>query len=134
MDRQQKIGVKQGGGPPPGYSWGVSFVDLAETDGRSFLNPAQYQHVVGLMKCLAMEDDPTHPSTVDVRSIDEFYELRDKGGILGKLNVRVFFIISKSTRNILILGVIKKEADNQTPMHDIIRIRQRIRRLSDFKA
>jgi hypothetical protein len=47
------------------------------------------------VKELAMEVDPTHPATVTVEAIEDFYELKEKGGILGKKNIRVFFGIDK---------------------------------------
>lgn len=112
MFRQTKVGLKEGGGPPPGYKWTVLFIKPSETDGK-FLNNAEYWHVVDEVKALAEEDDPTHPQMVSVDAVEDFHELRMKGGPLHKKNVRLFFFLEE--RCIVILGCIKKEADGPTP-------------------
>ena len=66
--------------------------------------------------------------TNDVRPIEGFHELRDKGGILGNLNVRVFFTLQKSESALVVLGVIKKQNDGPTPAGDKIRMRRRMRK------
>lgn len=93
-----------------------------------FLSEAQYGHVIDLMQALAAEPDPRRPKSLTVARIDDFYELKDKGGILGKINLRVFFIVEERDRVVLVLGAIKKEAEDQTPEWAKIRIRSRIRR------
>lgn len=40
-----KVGVRQGGGPPPGYRWTVLIPDLAYTEAMKFLSDDQYQHL-----------------------------------------------------------------------------------------
>src|SRR5262245_7895758 len=84
-----KVGVKEGEGPPPGYKWSVDVLDHAFTEAMAFLDEDQYAHVAGQVRELATEDEPTRSSTVDVRPIEDFYEIRDKGGILRKINVRL---------------------------------------------
>jgi hypothetical protein len=42
--RALKVGVRRGGGPPPGYRWTVLVPDIAYEEARSFLNEDQYQH------------------------------------------------------------------------------------------
>ena len=69
---------------------------------------------------------PTHPRTVDVRAVDDFYELRDKGGILGKINVRVYFVIRPDIRGIFILAAVKKEAEGQIPRMIKTRVAKRM--------
>src|SRR5690242_7171609 len=95
-----KIGVKRGGGPEPGYQWNVGMMDFVHDEVMSFLTPAQYQHIAMQVKELARENDPTHSVTASVLKIEDFYELRDKGGILGNKNVRIFFGIDKKTGSI----------------------------------
>src|SRR5262245_39342202 len=92
-----KVGVKRGGGPPPGYRWTVLIVDQGFDEVMGFLNDAQYQHMAMQVKELAAMDDPTHSATVDVRPVEDFFEIRDKGGVLGGMNVRVFFFLDKPT-------------------------------------
>jgi hypothetical protein len=125
-----KIGVKEGEGAPPGYQWSVWILDLGFREAVEFLNPAQYSHLTMQFKDLALHDDPTHSQTLSIRDMspEDFYELRDKGGVLGKLNVRVFFGVDKASRAIVVLGGIPKQNDGPTPKGDIIRMRRRWRK------
>jgi hypothetical protein len=81
-----KVGVHEGGGPLPGYLWNVLILDQAYQAAREFLDEDQYAHMANQFRELAKHEDPTHSSTLDLRPIEDFYELRDKGGILKKLN------------------------------------------------
>ncbi len=129
MAKPLKVGLRQGAGPHTGYLWSVHYLSVARLEAGCFLDDGQYAHTVDLFRALASETDPTHPTTVNVEAIEEFFELKDKGGILGKINLRVFFIVNAKEKAIVVLGAIKKEADGQTPMWVKIRIRNRLRRL-----
>lgn len=122
-----KVGVQEGGGPPPGYRWNVEVLDQAFSEAMAFLNGDQYDHLARQVRELARHDDPTHSQTIDVRPIEDFHELRDKGGILKRINARVFYLTHKPSRTIVILGAIKKENDGPTPAGDRIRMRRRKR-------
>ena len=122
-----KIGVKEGGGPALGYRWNVEVLDRAYDEAMGFLNQDQYDHLAAQVRELARQDDPTHSDTVDVRPIEDDHEVRDKGGILGKINVRVFFFVRKPSRSIVVLGAIKKEEDGATSTADKITMRWRKR-------
>ena len=123
------VGVREGDGSPPGYRWSVWILSLAFDEAMSFLTPVQYEHLAMQFKELASQDDPTHSVSASVRSMspETYYELRDKYGVLGKINVRVFFGVDKGNRAIIVLGSINKKNDGPTPMGDIIRIRRRWR-------
>ena len=123
--KEVKIGVQVGQGPPPGYKWNVDILDRAFEQAIGFLDEDQYAHMADQVRELAMQGDPTHSETIDVRDIEDFYEIRDKGGVLGKINVRVFFFTHK--RKIVVLGAIKKENDGPTPMGDKRTMRRRKR-------
>ncbi|HEV3166323.1 MAG TPA: hypothetical protein VGZ22_20020 [Isosphaeraceae bacterium] len=122
-----KIGVKVGGGVPPGFLWNVEILNQAFDETMAFANEDQYAHLACQVRDLAMEEDPTHSNFLDVRSIEDFYELREKGGILQKLNVRVFYFPDKESRTIVILGSIKKENNGPTPTGDRLTMRRRKR-------
>lgn len=128
MAKSLKTGLRRGGGVPPGYRWNVVYLSMARDDAMQFLDEGQYAHVIDQFKALASEENPRKPATVSVDAVEDFFELRDKGGILGKINLRVFFTILPRERTILVLGAIKKEADGQTPTWARIRIRHRWRR------
>ena len=80
------------------------------------------------VKELAREDDPTHSATASVDAVEDFHELRDKGGILGGMNVRVFFCLDKKHAALVVLGAIKKQNDGPTPKGDKIRMARRKRK------
>lgn len=122
-----KVGVKLGAGPPPGYKWNVDELGQSHDEAMAFLNEDQYEHLSRQVREVAKEEDPGHCSTVDVRQIEDFYEIREKGGVLRKLNVRICFSVYMPTRTIVILGVIKKENEGQTPTGVRFTMRRRMR-------
>ena len=122
-----KVGVHVGGGPPPGYQWNVAILDLAHREAIAFLSDDQYSHLSHQVRELATLKEPTQSPTVDVRPIEDFHEIRDKGGILGRVNVRVFFFVHHEARTIVVLGTIKKQNDGPTPDGDRIRMKRRKR-------
>jgi hypothetical protein len=77
---------------------------------------------------LARQDDPTHCETISLDAVEDFHELRDWGGVLGGLNVRLFFGVDKSNRAIVVIGLIKKQNNGPTPIGDKIRMRRRWRK------
>ena len=127
MSKPLKVGVHQGDGEPP-YSWNVIVLDLAFHDAMEFLDEAQYHHVVEQVQELAREVDPTHSVTQTVSKVEDFFELKDKGGPLGNINVRVFFILDKPRVAIVVLGAIFKQNNGQTPFGDKKRIGRRKRK------
>ena len=131
MAKQLKVGVEQGGGPPPGYHWGVLILDTAFDEAMGFLSEDQYQHLAMQVKELAREEDPTHPISASVDAVEDFHELRDWGGILGGMNVRVFFCLDKARTEIVIWGAIKKQNNGPTPFGDKRRMGRRRRKYFD---
>jgi hypothetical protein len=108
-------------------TWRLGYVDAAEKDARKFLNEDQYAHAVQLFDELALEENPRLSRTQDVRPIDDFYELRDKGGVLGRINLRVYFAVFDEHCLILAVCAYKKEDEGQTPPHIIVKVRNRLR-------
>jgi hypothetical protein len=72
MVKPLKVGLKAGAGPLPGYCWNVSYLSVAREEAMSFLNDEQYAHAVDLVRALASEKDPSHPSTVRVETVENF--------------------------------------------------------------
>lgn len=128
MPKRLKVGVKQDAGPHEGYRWNVGIIDSVYGEARAFLDAAQYRHLALQVQELARQDDPTHSQTVDVRLIERFHEIRDKGGVLGRLNVRVFFGVDHDARSMIVLGAIPKQNDGPTPLGDKVRMRRRWRK------
>jgi hypothetical protein len=135
MAKGLKIGVRVGAGPEPGYEWNVWILDLAYKEAMKFLDEDQYAHLSQQMRELARDQDPTHSAILSVDAVRDFFELREKGGPLGKINVRVFFFPDTREQKpgpanhaIVVLGAIKKENEGRTPPGDIIRIQRRLRK------
>lgn len=126
--RKLKIGVNEGGGPPPGYQWSVGVLDLANEEASDMLDLSQYLHLAMQVKELARQGDPSHSATIDVDAVEDIFEIRDKGGPLGSLNVRLFFGIDNSERAIIVLGVKKKQNNGKTPLGDKITVCRRWRK------
>lgn len=125
--KQLKTGVRKGGGRPPGYEWSVKFFDELRQETK-FLTDAQKEYAIEQVRELARDKSPSQSLTLDIRSIEKFHELRDKGGVLGKINLRIYFYIDRSSRTIVVLGTDKKEEDGQTSQAIKIRMRSRLRR------
>lgn len=131
MAKPLKVGLLAGAGPLPGFLWSVHYLSSARDDAMGFLDEAQYAHVVDLFRALACEPDPTHPLTVTVQAVDDFYELKDKGGVLGKINLRVYFTVVAKEKAILVVAAIKKEEEGQTPGWAKTRVRYRLRKFHE---
>jgi hypothetical protein len=129
MPKDVKIGVHQGDGDPE-FLWTVLVLDLAYQDAMSFLDDAQYHHVAEQVQELARERDPTHPVTQVVDAVEDFFELKDKGGPLGNICVRVFFFLDKTNGRhaIVVLGAIFKQNNGKTPRGDRKRMSRRRRK------
>jgi hypothetical protein len=124
-----KVGVLIGRGPPPGYLWTVFILDIAFEESQKILTAEQYDYIADRIRDLASEEDPGHSDLCSVDAVEEFFELREKYGPLKKTCVRVFFHLDNSngTKAIVVLGVMKKEAEGKTPPGDRIRMRRRMR-------
>jgi hypothetical protein len=108
-------------------TWDLAYLKVASEEGRTFLSEVQYDHAVHQFEALACEKDPSHPKcAVDVQSHGDFLEMRDKGGVLRKINLRVYFIlVDKPSKTIVVLGAYKKEDEGQTPRQVVIKMRNR---------
>ena len=106
--------------------WPVKYWPCVHGESK-FLNAQQYWHVADQISEMAREVEPCRCSTVDIAKIGDFWELKDKGGPLGKINLRVFFFVNTDLHEIVILGVHKKEDENQLRTSVITRISRRLR-------
>jgi len=107
--------------------WALKYVDIAAKDAARFLNEAQYAHAVDLCRQLAAEKNPRCPVSLEVDAIEDFFELKDKGGILGKINLRIYFVVCDGEKSIVVLGCWKKESDGQVPQYIKARMKSRLR-------
>ena len=107
--------------------WELAYLEVAEKEARKFLTEEQYVHAVQQFEQLAYETDPTNSETQDITKIEDFYELRDKGGLLRKINLRVYFTLFEKKKQILVLAAYKKEDESKVAKRIIIRVRNRLR-------
>lgn len=128
MRKDVKVGVVAGdSGPGISYDWNVLILDRAYDEAMKLLNPEQYTYVACQVKAMATEPDPTHSNLCSVDAIEDYHELREKHGVLGKINLRVFFFLDKTKHAMVILGVIKKENNGPTPQGTRVIMRRRKR-------
>lgn len=107
--------------------WQLLYYVAAEKEGRAKLDEDQYFHLVQQFELLAEYEIPQSVQFLDIRPIDEFFELREKGGLFRKINVRVYFSIFSDLKIILVLGFDKKEEEGQTALHIVNRMKGRHR-------
>jgi hypothetical protein len=128
MTNEVKVGVERWGEPPPGHRWNVLILGCGDEEATDFMNGDQYRHISMQFMDLAIEDDPTQSQTAWVDAVESFYELRDKGGILGGMNVRMFFYVDKLKSSIVVLGACKRQDDGPTPIGVKKRMARRLRK------
>jgi len=108
--------------------WPLKYVNIAAKDASKFLTDAQYAHALDLCRQLAAEKNPRYSDLLDVEAIEDFFELKDKGGVLGKINLRIYFaVFDGEEKSIVVLGCWKKETDGQVPRYIKARMRSRLR-------
>ena len=105
----------------------VSVLASAKKQGRKVLSARQYLHAIELVKQLADFNDPAAVADLRIEPIEDFYELKDKGGLLGKINLRIYFGYFPKLNEIVVVHVYKKEQECQLPRHIIITVQARIR-------
>lgn len=105
--------------------WKLGYLDVSSKDA-DFLTDEQYDYVVDQFFDMADFHDPLQCQTVDVRRFEDCFVLHDKGGILGKINLRVYFTILWDKKAIIVLASFKKEAENQVPRAMKMRIERRL--------
>lgn len=128
MGKDVKVGVKADTiGPHGNFRWSVLILDVAFREAMKILSADQYSYIAEQVKALASEEDPTHSNLCSVDAIEDFHELREKHGVLGKINLRVFFWVNTNDKEMVILGVIKKENNGPTPVGTRITMRRRKR-------
>ena len=109
----------------------VVVLGIAKKEGHKILSGPQYDHVVEILKRLVDFDNPEEIGDLDIRSIESFFELREKWGILGRINLRVYFGTIPEDRELVVAKAYKKEDDGPTPRHIVISVEER---LEEYKA
>jgi hypothetical protein len=107
-------------------SYEVVVLKKAIDEGRKELNDGEYWHVVNILRKLVDFNDSAAMSELDIKPIDGIYELREKGGLLGKKNMRFFFDAFPKANKLVIARAYRKDEEDQTPRHIIINAHTRL--------
>jgi hypothetical protein len=105
----------------------VVVLELPRREAREFLTIGQYVHVTDFVKQLVGFGRRAYDMTMRISPLGDFWELKEKGGLLGRINVRVYFAHVKENNEIVVLSTFKKEDDGQAPSYIIYRLRNRLR-------
>ncbi len=108
----------------PGGKRRIGYLAKAAREGRKILSGVQYAHAVRQANLLKDWGSP-EMCPLRIEAVEDFYELKLKGSVLGKTNLRIFFAIFAEL--IVLLGVYKKEEEGDLPKHVVIRISNRHR-------
>ncbi len=88
-----------------------------------------YAHCVGVVQRLVDIYDPALVTDLDIKPIGDFHELRLKGHLLGRTNLRIYFAVRPALNEVVVLKAYKKEDDHRTPQHVLEVLEDR---LSDY--
>lgn len=80
-----------------------------EHDLDQLLSGSQKDHIWDVIRDVALENDPLQCPTVEIVRVtlpsgSQVYVLRDRNGILKKLQLQVFFEVQQESRTLLFLG------------------------------
>jgi hypothetical protein len=104
----------------------VVVLDAARREGHKILSDPQYDHVVDLLKRLVDFGNQEELGDLSIEPISSFWELREKGGILGKINLRVYFGTLPEVQELIVAKAYKKHEEGQTPPHVIVAVENRL--------
>lgn len=100
---------------------------IVRKESREFLEIGQYIHMTDLIKQLSGFGRREYESELRIEKFHEFWELKDKGGVLGRKNVRIYFSHEQDINEIVVLHAHKKEADGKPSPNMRFRLRNRLR-------
>lgn len=114
-------------GGEPGGMYRVGYLPKAQREGRELLSEPQYAYAVRQAERLRHWGNQDEIAALRTEAVENFYELKLKGNVLGKTNLRIFFAVldAGGERFVIILGVYKKEEEDQLPRHLVITMKHR---------
>jgi len=105
----------------------VVVLGVAAKEGRADLTPGQYVHMSDLIRQLVFFGSRAYEIELRIEKFGDFWELKDKGGVLGKKNMRVYFAFNPETNEVVVLKTYKKEDDGSPPPSLKVGLRNRYR-------
>lgn len=112
-------------------SLAVVVLRAPKKEGHEILNDFQYWHVAKVIMRLADFGDKAAIADLRINPFGKYWALKLKGGVLKKVNLRVYFAFLGDRREIVILKTYKKEEEGQAPPHIEITLDDR---LEDYLA
>jgi len=127
-------GRSSGGSPKDGADKGrdganrdVVALKVAMREGQDILTPNGYAEVAKLLRTRLPEfGNRKAMADLDIRPFGEFWELRLKGGYVGKINLRVYFADVPARGEIVVLKAYKKEEGGRTSPYVMITLEDRL--------
>jgi len=113
-------------GKPENAKWVVVVLGAAKREGHKILNDVRYDHVMSIVKRLVDFGNLDEVGDLDIEPIGSFYELKEKGGILGKINLRIYFGTFPDVRELVVAKTYKKEEENALSRHVIVLVENRL--------
>ena len=123
-----KLGIAANPNSNPARYWSCWGLDIGWTEIRKEFSSVEYEHLVQQFRLLATEVSPSISKCLSIDKVEDFFELRDKGGVLGNTNARIFYGIDSDRGAVITLGGIKKQNNGPTPLGDKVRMRRRWRK------
>lgn len=105
----------------------VGYLLNARQEAKKALSDEQYAYAVRMARRLQDWSDPLGLCGLRIEQVDGFYELKLKGNVLGKTNLRIFFAVFDKARTVVVLGVHVKEEEGQLPRQVVLRMKNRHR-------
>lgn len=103
----------------------VIVIGIAAKEGWDELTPGQYLHLKDQVKQLVGFGRQDYQSNLTIAPFGDYWELKAKGGVLGRKNMRVYFKFDKKANDVVVLCTYKKEDDGQAPAFIHIRLKTR---------
>jgi hypothetical protein len=109
----------------------IVVLGASKAEARAILSDSQYWYAVGLVKRLV--DFGNKAATTDLRigPFKKFWSLKLKGGMLKKINLRIYFAFVQEKNEIVVLMTYKKEEMRRVSPHVAITLEDR---LEDYLA
>ncbi len=95
-------------------------------EGHDELNDGEYWHCVAILKKLRWFRDAAKCAQLKIKPIDGIFELSERGGLLGKKNIRFYFKTIDEMDELVVLKTYRKDEEDQTPRHVIINAKTRL--------
>jgi hypothetical protein len=112
----------------------LAFLRKAASEGQRELDPVPYAYAVRMAEKLRHWGDIEEMRLLRIAPVENFFELKLKGNVLGKTNIRVFFGVfdTPGRKTVVVLGGYKKEDEDELPRHIVLSMKNRRRTVEEL--